>query len=241
MTGTPQTPSSLTALELMERQVRTLFRHDETGGLAAINEVTTETAPRLFVGRTSEGNIWRVRHDLPSSLVATLNEILVTEPITDDLQEPPVSFQCLLDALTTHSPVERIWQGPAWSFPNEIELPRGIETVIVSDIELLSATFGGTLESWVDCHPCLAVVEQGIPVAVCFCARSSAAASEAGVVTLPACRRRGYATAVTASWALAIRELGRIPLYSTSWDNFASQGVARRLGLNLYGVDLHFT
>jgi hypothetical protein len=32
--------------------------------------------------------------------------------------------------------------------------------------------------------------------------------------------------------------MGQVPLYSTSWENLASQGVARRLGLQLYGVDL---
>ncbi|MGH2617528.1 MAG: GNAT family N-acetyltransferase, partial [Thermomicrobiales bacterium] len=39
-------------------------------------------------------------------------------------------------------------------------------------------------------------------------------------------------------WAQAVRQEGRIPLYSTSWENLASQAVARKLGLVLYGVDL---
>jgi hypothetical protein len=37
-----------------------------------------------------------------------------------------------------------------------------------------------------------------------------------------------------------VRRENRIPLYSTSWDNAASRGVARRLGLVLYGADLSF-
>ncbi len=50
-------------------------------------------------------------------------------------------------------------------------------------------------------------------------------------------RGRGYAATVTAAWALAIRASGRIPLYSTSWDNTASLAVARKLGLIAYASD----
>jgi predicted GNAT family acetyltransferase len=94
------------------------------------------------------------------------------------------------------------------------------------------------LNSW---QPYLAIIEDSQAVAICRSVRVSSRAHEAGVNTLIGYRRRGYATAVVAAWALAVRALNRIPLYSTSWNNVASQGVARRLGLVQYGVDYHVT
>src|SRR6185436_13781001 len=76
-----------------------------------------------------------------------------------------------------------------------------------------------------------AVVEHGQAVSVCFCARRSDVAAEAGLETAAAFRGRGLAARVTAAWALAIRASGRLPIYSTSWSNHASLAVARKLGL----------
>jgi predicted GNAT family acetyltransferase len=78
---------------------------------------------------------------------------------------------------------------------------------------------------------------------VCICAsvRISDAAHCAGVETQAGHRRRGHAVNAVAGWARAVQSLGAAPFYSTSWDNMASQGVARRLGLSLVGVDFHVT
>jgi hypothetical protein len=54
-------------------------------------------------------------------------------------------------------------------------------------------------------------------------------------------RRRGHAVNAVAGWARAARSRGATPFYSTSWDNVASQGVARRLQLSLVGVDFSLT
>jgi predicted GNAT family acetyltransferase len=81
----------------------------------------------------------------------------------------------------------------------------------------------------------MSIIEDGYPVSICFCARRSDVAAEAGLETAKAYRGRGYARRVTTAWALAVRDTGRIPLYSTDWTNGASLAVARSLGLNEYG------
>lgn len=228
-------------LDLMALQAETLFRHDAAGRLVAVNEPGDLPAPRLFVGRTTEGNLWRFRRDLPPALVRDLERALAAEPQTADLREPPAAFDRLRDLLEAHAPAERVWMGPAWHFPEE-PLP-------ASDAVPLTTTDGLTLESpfaWLaaevgDVQPCLAVIREGTVVSVCFSARTSPRAAEAGVETLEAQRGRGYAAAAVVAWAAAVRAAGRLPLYSTSWDNRASQGVATRLGLVLYGADLHFS
>ncbi|MCA9983351.1 MAG: hypothetical protein KDE59_03615, partial [Anaerolineales bacterium] len=48
-------------------------------------------------------------------------------------------------------------------------------------------------------------------------------------------RRRGYAAAAVAAWAQSLLTAGIVPLYSTAWENLASQGVARRVGFTAFG------
>ncbi len=87
----------------------------------------------------------------------------------------------------------------------------------------------------------VALVKDGQAVSVCATVRSAGLACEAGVETLARYRGRGYAGHAVASWASAVRREGRVPLYSTSWDNEASLAVARKLGLVQYATTFHVT
>ena len=105
-------------------------------------------------------------------------------------------------------------------------------TVLVNEVQLLARHFSGWTAAEISGRsPVVAVIEDGDAVSVCFCARRSGAAAEAGLETATAFRGRGLGPQVAAAWALAVRASGRIPLYSASWSNGASLSVARKLGL----------
>jgi hypothetical protein len=110
--------------------------------------------------------------------------------------------------------------------------------VIIDDERQLNQNFQGWVAGEIATGrgPVMGIIEAGYPVSICFCARSSDLAAEAGLETAEAFRGRSFGPRVTAAWALAIRASGRIPLYSTSWTNNASLKVAAKLGLKAYAA-----
>jgi GNAT superfamily N-acetyltransferase len=85
--------------------------------------------------------------------------------------------------------------------------------------------------------PMMATVADGRAVSICTSANASVSAHCAGVETLPAYRGRGFAAQTVVAWARAVQAIGAVPFYGTTFDNQASQGVARRLGLRLMGSE----
>jgi len=229
--------------ELIKIQVEALFTQDENGHLQRINEPDGDTkpAPRFFFGYTKEGSICRFRHDLPDNVVAQLKEVVAAEPMPVDSQKIPRNRRQFENILQSHEPIKRVWVGPAYRFPKDIISPTNIVQLSCKNSGLLKGDFAEMVSELNSFQPYSALIEDSQAVSICRSVRLSSRAHEAGVDTLVGYRRRGYATTVVAAWALAIRALNRIPLYSTSWDNLASQGVARRLGLVQYGVDYHVT
>jgi hypothetical protein len=140
--------------------------------------------------------------------------------------------------LARDAPISGTWSGPAWRFPDK--LPASAHEVVhvtTANDDLVRPAFPSLADDLPWCQPCLAIVVDGRLTSLCFSSRNTPVAAEAGVNTLEEFRGRGYAPAVVAAWGRAVSEEGRIPLYSTSWDNLASRSVARKLGLVLYGAD----
>ncbi len=227
-------------LQLLEMQVDALFTHDVDGRMRSVNEPQGEVAPRFFFGRTSAGNLWRFRHDLPPDTVRRLDELASAEPV-DDLRAEPRNWPAILAALRQDQQIRWIESGPAYRFPDQLPPPDNVTRITRSDLHLLRPMVADVDEiarEFEKREPRVAVVQDGAAVSLCYSARLTERAAEAGVETLEAYRGRGYAGAAVAGWALAVRAMGRIPLYSTSWDNAASQAVARKLGLVQYATDL---
>jgi len=228
-------------LELLEMQIEALFTHDDHGRVVTVNEPDGGPAPRFFFGRTREGNLWRVRHDLPDGIPRRLESLASRDPVHNDLEAPPRNLDAMLAVLAKDGEARVGHFGPAYRFPDHLPAPTGVTRITAANAHLLRRmpAYLDDVKRGLDAYePRLAVIEDGVAVAICNSARLTNRVAEADVETLEGYRGRGYAPVVVAAWAQAIRATGRTPLYSTSWDNLASQAVARKLGLIQYGTDV---
>jgi RimJ/RimL family protein N-acetyltransferase len=141
--------------------------------------------------------------------------------------------------LETHSPVSEEERGPSYWLRDEVEVKEQAMLITQENQHLLEPHFPRR-RSWEPSleHGLVAVaLKKGRAVSLCYAARLTLQAAEAGVETVEEARGHGYATAATALWASAVRKSGRLALYSTWWENQASQKVAHKLGAVRYGED----
>jgi RimJ/RimL family protein N-acetyltransferase len=224
---------------LLALQIDTLFRPTPDGRLRCVNEAGDPPAPRFFLGRTRDGNLWRFHVDLPARVVERLEAICQAEPVTMEFTTPPRQAAAIRAVLAEHAPVQEEYRGPAYWIPPGASPSAAAVLITDSNAAVLQVHFPWLLAtpSYRDVGPVAATVIAGQAVAVCFCARIPGGATEAGVETVESQRGRGYAAAAVARWAAAVRAMGCLPLYSTDWQNLASQGVAHKLGMVCYGED----
>ena len=230
--------SRLTDLEFAEIDVDTVFTHDARGRIVRQNEPDGELAPRFLFGRTRVGNNWRVRYDVPDETARRLDELAASEPVGDDLTSPPVHSDAMHEALGVEFEPGDGGYELGYRFPDEISGFPGATRITHENVSLLHRIWGVEYAREGLDHGVIwtGMVVDGAVVSHCFSCRLTDRAAMAGLETLEAYRGRGYAPIVVAEWARAVRESGRIPLYSTSHDNVASQAVARKLGLVQYAV-----
>jgi RimJ/RimL family protein N-acetyltransferase len=230
-----------TDLELMQIHARALFTHNAESQIVFVNEPggTPVPAPRLFLGRTREGNVWRFRTDVSEKVAAQLNGLCADEPlVAGETNQPPRHLDEFVRLLESDAPIEKMWGGPAYQFADYKVPPQNVLTVVTAEnAEMLQDGFKDLMPDVSVEQPFVAIIRENRAVSVCRSVRITAQAHEAGLETLPAFRGKGLAAEVTAEWAQRVRAIGAIPLYSTSWENKASQAVARKLRLRCYGSD----
>lgn len=208
--------------------LHTLFLLDNAGRILGTREPDPEPGPRFALIRGRTSCAWAVRADVPQGIAEELDGLARAAPPVADFRDAPVHAERYRSLVGGE-----VYAGPAFSFPKTVEQPD--DTVNVNTLPLLARHFSGwTAAELPGRSPIAAAMVNGHAVSVCFCARRSETAAEAGLETAEAFRGQGFGAQVTAAWALAVRASGRVPLYSTSWENEASLAVARKLGLVAY-------
>lgn len=205
--------------------LETLFLLDGNKRIISTREPEPSAGPSFFLVRRADSVAWAVNATIDEELASELEALALDERPTSDFYEVPRHLSRYVELLggNPHS-------GIAFEFPDALEMTAGVD--LITDIKLLEQSFNGwTAEEIPDRWPIMAILEEGVPVSVCFSSRLSEFAAEAGVETTPQSRGRGYAGIVTTAWAAAIRESGRTPIYSALATNEASLAVARKLGL----------
>jgi hypothetical protein len=225
-------------------QLDVLFESDAAGRLLRSRSPGSEgePPPRFFLGRTRHGHLWRFGAGVPAARVRELARLAALERQDRPLEEPPERFEAIRARLALDAPVERVFHGPAFRFPAHAAgggADPGVVLLTPDRVDLLRGELPALAATLAARQPCAAVLEGGRAVSACYVAARSERAAEAGVDTLPGFRGRGYGPRAVAAWARAAAAAGLLPLYSTEWTNRASRAVAARLGLILYGVDLH--
>lgn len=174
--------------------------------------------------------VWAVGARVESGVADELDALAEQERALDDWRDPPrfaERYRALLGG--------ELRCGPALEFPEMMDAPDDVS--LIDDAGLLRRHFRGwRSEEMPGRTPMAGFLVEGHAVSLCGCARRSDEAAEASLETAERFRGRGLAQRVTAAWAVAVRASGRIPLYSTSWENAASLAVARKLGLSIYAA-----
>jgi hypothetical protein len=227
-------------LSTPDLHLKTLFVLNDDGRILSTREPGMHRGPLFSLIRNTTSCAWAVRAGVPEDIASEIDHLAREEPPVLDLRDSPVHaarYVSLLGRIHVGQEVGatlRQSAGPAFEFPDAIA--QSADIVVVEDEQQLHQNFHGWVPGEIAAGraPVMAAFKDGHPVSLCFCARSSDIAAEAGVETAEAFRGRGFAPYVTAAWALAVRASGRVPLYSTSWTNSASLAVARRLGLMAY-------
>lgn len=224
-------------VELMTQHVQACYTHDDAGNIVRINDWIGNAAPRFWLGRTPDGSIWRFRRDVPASVRAEVEASCREELRCSGEPRPSLHDSTYRRLFAEDDAALDVVAGPTYWFRRAVDVHGDVVRIAEENRDLLRDGLEAWLPDVSHQQPMVVSLHAGRAVSICASVRITPQAHEAGVETVPAFRRRGHALAAVAAWATAVMALGRVALYSTSWDNRASQAVAARLGLEAFGQE----
>ncbi len=204
----------MNALELAELHIDALYQRDTDGFIVASRDPAV-TPPLFHLVRTPLGNRWILGAGLEPTPRERVASILSMQPLIPDCAAAPShppDIEAIRAALAEQAAPVREYRGPALSFPDELPSLDGAE--LLSDLR--RAPRDGPF-AWLRN---VAAAERPIAIvraddrelaSVCYSARSTPAAAEAGVETIDRYRGRGYGSMAVVAWAAAVRRGGREP------------------------------
>ena len=211
-----------TLLELVDR----MLAPDALGRLKG-------ASPHFYLFRTTDAVLCRCHADLSDNAAQLLQRIAAAE--RGRQRDWPHEHGRYLKVLASVGAVQAIRAGMLYRVANP---PKSEATPIT---QANAHVLRGGLEEWlpdVEAGRLIyGAIVDGRAVSLCASVKEVEGAHAAGVETLPSHRRRGFAADAVAAWATAVLRMGATPFYGTTFDNLASQGVARGLGMELVGSE----
>ncbi len=223
----------ISTLDLLDLNSRVLFIHNRNDRMTKVNEPPFDPSPRIYIGLSRMGNIVRFRDDLDDTIITELNSAINENP-GEHLAE-------MVKILGRRPQISNIWIGPVFVFPKLQKWNSKAIQILPENKDLLSQNFPFLEKEFDYKTPVFAILEKGEAISACHSSRSYSKGAAAGVYTVEEYRGLGYGSEVTKAWALELQQMHKVPFYGTEWVNYRSQSVAKKLGLELCGMDLHIS
>lgn len=241
-----------------QQRLRALYELDARQHIVrAAAPVLPPPPPWLHLVRTPRGNAWSLGAQVPEPLAVALQPMCAAEPPAAPPAAWPQQRDALLRACRQYEPHLIVVGGPAYRAASVVDVqadpddhvgvdlqaatgePAPCDAIAVhaDNAEVLRAHMADWLPDAAAGVPLAAVLLDGHAVSVCASVRIAAGRHEAGVETLPSARGAGRARAAVTAWQRLVQQAGARPMYSTSWDNIASQRVAAACGFQQFAVD----
>lgn len=213
---------NLSECELLKLHMDCMFTYEEER-MVSVNEPwgASTPAPLLFAGRTIGGEIsWRFGREADDAFMEKA-QALLTEGVWD------------LSVYRTKLQADGFSEEACFFFPHSVSSFPGSRLLNPPDLELLAQSFPECAEELDTALPYAACFLEGKIVSICRSVRRGLG-QEAGIETLPACRRNGYALSALHCWTHTLQEEGLVPLYSAELSNQASLQLAGKAGFVPY-------